>query len=255
MIEIKLTCETVAEAQHEMAALLRGTNITSGWEPKAIAPVAPTPPAASTTPSSTPNSDLAEHPLAAPAEVSGASTPSGASSASTESGEQPKRGRGRPRKDAAAADTPLTSGVASADAGNASTPEPGATATAEPTSGAASSTSSETVAAQEAPGEPAPSAEGQQPTASSAEATTASPGATTPTASPSDDIQPVTDVDLQRFSAKVAEKLGGPQPIFDACKPFLPEGTVARPTNIMRTEDRWAFIRQMEIATGLTFHG
>lgn len=254
MIEIKLTCETVAEAQHKMAALLRGSNITSGWEPRAIVPAVPTPNASTTSVEAALSPTLAFSGSTLP------NTPTGSTEfpkePSSESPEQPKRGRGRPRKsESTAAGSvigPSTSETAAdtADAGNVSTPEPGATAPAEPTSDAASSTSSETapqvLAAEQAT---APAEVGNVPAAPVAEAS-----GSAAEASPSA-IQSVSDVDLQKFSAKVAEKFGGPQKIFDACKPFLPEGAVARPTNIMRNEDRWAFIRQMEIESGMTFHG
>jgi hypothetical protein len=62
-------------------------------------------------------------------------------------------------------------------------------------------------------------------------------------------------MDLQRFCAKLAEKFGGPQKVFDACKLYLAEGDVPRPTNIKRNEDRCSFIRQMEAESGMKFHG
>jgi hypothetical protein len=73
-------------------------------------------------------------------------------------------------------------------------------------------------------------------------------------ASPSEQ-RPVSDVDLQRFCAKLADKFGGPQKVFNACKPFIANGDVARPTNIKRNEDRWAFIRRMEAQSGMKYHG
>jgi hypothetical protein len=219
-ITITITEDTVWDAQNAMAQLLAGrqTASTSGSVPAAIAPVAPIPPVASP-----PISDTAP---------SIESTPLNTPTASTElqpepssgSTEQPKRGRGRPRKDAnSVAADPATATSEAADEGNAPSGEASATETVEPTSDAASSTSSES-ATEEVVTETA-----EQPA--------------------------VTDADLQRFCAKLAEKFGGPQKVFDACKPFLAEGDVARPTNIRRTEDRWAFIRGMEIESGLTFHG
>jgi hypothetical protein len=89
------------------------------------------------------------------------------------------------------------------------------------------------------------------PAASVAEASGSAAEASLPAA----DIRPVSDTDLHRFCAKLAEKFGGSQKVFDACKPFTAKGDVARPTNIKRNEDRWAFIRQMEAQSGLTYHG
>lgn len=269
MIEIKLTCDTVAEAQHEMAALLRGSNIISGWEPKAIVPAAPTPPVAETGSATTPATTPAVHSVAN--ETSIPSSTTGSSSALSPD-EQPKRGRGRPRKEPAptAAAEPgqvggpvpgsdvTISSESAAEAGNAPTPETGATAPAEPASDAASSTSSEPVTAQDDAGNGA----------ASADTPLSSDAASTPANSPTDGTGPsattdaslseqplVTDSELQRYCARVSAHFGGPQKVFDACKPYLGEGEVARPTNIKRNEDRWLFIRAMEIESGLTYHG
>ena len=201
MIEIKLTCETVAEAQAEMAALLDGRPriSTSGSGLKDMPLPAtdmcktPSTGAAVQTSPTQPQADSAEQPMAQPAQphtpvtnISGTSEPVS---------EQPKRGRGRPR-------------------------------TAEPTSDAASSTPSDVASS------------------------TSSEIAIVADAEPL-----VTDADLQRFCAKVAEKFGGPTKLFDACKPLLAEGDVPRPTNIKDNGDRWLFIRQMEAESGVTFHG
>lgn len=110
-----------------------------------------------------------------------------------------------------------TGSIPEADEGNAPSGEASATETAEPASDAASSTSSESA--------PAP-----------AEST-------------------VTDTELQRFCARLAQHYGGPQKIFEMAGAFLPEGTLARPTNIMGNDKRWEFIRAAEADSGLTYHG
>ena len=238
MIEIKLTCETVAEAQAEMAALLDGRPRASisGSGPKDMPP-----PAALT--SKTPP-DLAEHPMAQPANVTSAATSTTESSGESSGAEQPKRGRGRPRKDALAAPAAGSSSTSpdapqaatpAADAGNEPSGEPsaprvhlasGATETAEPASDAVSSTSSES----------APQVLAIEQAPAPAEST-------------------VTDTELQRFCARLAQHYGGPQKIFEMAEAFLPEGTLARPTNIMGNDKRWEFIRAAEADSGLTYHG
>lgn len=73
-------------------------------------------------------------------------------------------------------------------------------------------------------------------------------------ASPSDE-EPVTDTELQRFSARIAQHFGNPQKVFDLAGQFVPEGAVPRPTNIRDAAARWAFIRAAEAASGLKYHG
>jgi hypothetical protein len=65
----------------------------------------------------------------------------------------------------------------------------------------------------------------------------------------------VTDSELQRFCAKLAQHFGTPQTVFDLAGKFTPEGAVARPTNIRDNNARWAFIRAAEAQSGLRFHG
>ena len=267
-IEIKLTCDTVTEAQAEMVALLRGTNITFGSELTAIAPVAPTPTHSAAQTGHT--SSVAE---AGPTTVAPSTTTRPSESGSSAS-EQPKRGRGRPKKDAgqvtAIAET--TTNISEADGisteptagpldAPAETKLSGSTETADeeqiglplgseaaPTTGATEADDGE---AADASATSSADDAGNAPVAPVAGASGSAAGASPPAA----DIQSVSDVDLQRFCAKLAEKFGGPQKVFDACKPYLAKGDVPRPTNIKRNEDRWAFIRQMEAESGFVFHG
>ena len=69
------------------------------------------------------------------------------------------------------------------------------------------------------------------------------------------DEDPVTDTELQRFSARIAQHYGNPQKVFDLAGKFVPDGAVPRPTNIRDTAARWAFIRAAETESGLKFHG
>lgn len=226
-IEIKLTCETVVDAQAEMLVLLRGMNIISGSEPKV--PSTPERPVLTSTTATTPSSPPTgsetsfEQPSASAPPVT-ASLP-----------EQPAKRRGRPKKDAgqlvataeltdtSEMEAPSTnpnavSSEAVGDEGNEPSGEVSATETVGQTSDAASSTSTE-----------------------SAPAETEEPA--------------VTDTELQKYCARLAAHFGGPQKIFAACEPFLAEGEVARPTNIKSNSDRWRFIRQMETESGLKYHG
>ena len=69
------------------------------------------------------------------------------------------------------------------------------------------------------------------------------------------ELPPVTDTELQRFCARLAQHYGSPQKVFDLCKPFLDEGEFARPTNIKGDAKRWDFIRLAEMDAGVTYHG
>lgn len=261
MIEIKLTCETVAEAQAEMAVLLLGhPTIISGLERKAIVPVRDLPLTSPAVSNALSGAELSE---SSPVNTPMASTEAPLEPSSGSTTEPPKRGRGRPRKDTApvAAETPPAGSEGNAPSGEAS-----ATETAEPTSDAASSTSSESapqVLATEqatAPADvgnaPASAATGPSsaPANLAADSSTAGGGQNATTgASPSEST--VTDTELQRFCARLAQYYGGPQKIFEMAGAFLPEGTLARPTNIMGNDKRWEFIRAAEADSGLTYHG
>lgn len=65
----------------------------------------------------------------------------------------------------------------------------------------------------------------------------------------------VTDTELQRFCGRLAQHFGGAQKVFDLSAGFVPEGAVARPTNIKDNSQRWAFIRHVEKESGLVYHG
>lgn len=67
--------------------------------------------------------------------------------------------------------------------------------------------------------------------------------------------EPVTDTELQRFCGRLAQHFGGAQKVFDLSAAFVPEGAVARPTNIKDNSQRWAFIRHAEETSGLRYHG
>lgn len=217
-VTITITAETVSEAQRDMHQLLTG--ISSTLEAKAsprAAPAAEAQPtvATSATPQHQKNGEQT------------ANEPQSNESATATSSE-PKRGRGRPRKtDTAATDTPPQTDVAdTASEGNESTGEPSAPEAEQPSEDA-SSTSSETATVSP---EPEPEAE-----------TTG--------------LAPVTDTELQRFCARLAQHYGSPQKVFDLCKPFLDEGEFARPTNIKGDAKRWDFIRLAEMDAGVTYHG
>jgi hypothetical protein len=199
MIEIKLTCETVAEAQAEMKALLNGS-------PTSLATTAPAPVI------TTNSTSLA---VVAPAKVLATTAASdGAPASSTQNTE--KRGRGRPRKNTVSGSEPATTTTKEDDEGNSPSGGTSATVEVEQPSVDASSTSSETATA-------------------------------------ADD--PISDQDLQRFCARVAQHFGGPARLFDMCQPYVPEGRVLRPTNIADQAKRRAFVADLEAASGLKFHG
>jgi len=215
-VTITITAETVTEAQQDMRQLLTG--ISSISDAKASPRAAPTVEAQSTVATSvTPQHQKnGEQTANEPQNSESAATPN-----------EPKRGRGRPRKtDTAATDTPPTTEDAAtqSDEGNESTGEPSAPEAEQPLEDA-SSTSSETATVSS---EPEAEAAG---------------------------LAPVTDTELQRFCARLAQHYGSPQKVFDLCKPFLEEGEFARPTNIKGDAKRWDFIRLAEMDAGVTYHG
>lgn len=84
---------------------------------------------------------------------------------------------------------------------------------------------------------------------------------TTPSPEPATDADtpsskpPVNDTDLQKYCAALAKHFGDSQKVFDMAKAFLPEGTVARPSNIRDNAQRWAFIEKAQAETGVMYHG
>jgi hypothetical protein len=84
---------------------------------------------------------------------------------------------------------------------------------------------------------------------------------TTPSPEPATDADipsakpPVNDADLQKYCASLAKHFGDSQKVFDMAKQFLPEGTVARPSNIRDNAQRWAFIEKAQAETGVMYHG
>jgi hypothetical protein len=84
------------------------------------------------------------------------------------------------------------------------------------------------------------------------------PQTSTTLSPPSDgaDEQPeITDSELQRYSAKLAQHFGAPQKVFDLAAKFVPDGAVPRPTNIRDNGQRWAFVKAAEIESGVKYHG
>ncbi len=75
-----------------------------------------------------------------------------------------------------------------------------------------------------------------------------------PAHSPTTDPE-ITDSELQRYCAKLAQHFGTPQTVFDLAGKFVPEGAVARPTNIRDNSPRWAFVRAAEEQSGVKYHG
>ena len=73
-------------------------------------------------------------------------------------------------------------------------------------------------------------------------------------AAPTTDAE-ITDSELQRYCAKLAQHFGTPQTVFDLAGKFVPDGAVARPTNIRDNSQRWAFVRAAQEASGLAYHG
>jgi hypothetical protein len=106
-------------------------------------------------------------------------------------------------------------------------------------------------ASMEAPSNGADTASNEESTSGSSPVDSSS--ATTPeTASGLSDI---TDSELQKYCAKLAAHFGDPKKVFDLAQPFVPEGAVARPTNIKDNAQRHAFIQAAEAASGQKYHG
>jgi hypothetical protein len=162
--------------------------------------------------------------------------------------EQPKR-RGRPRK----ADAPST-----AEVELAAEVQENIEAMAEQMHGAPASE-----VPLESPTPTATTAPTTQDTTSQTGPTSAEPtgepeSVSTPVSEPTDtaDEQPeITDSELQRYSAKLAQHFGAPQRVFDLAAKFVPEGAVPRPTNIRDNSQRWAFIKAAETESGVKYHG
>lgn len=68
-------------------------------------------------------------------------------------------------------------------------------------------------------------------------------------------LSDITDSELQKYCAKLAAHFGDPKKVFDLAQPFVPEGAVARPTNIKDNARRHAFIQAAEAASGVRYHG
>ncbi len=66
---------------------------------------------------------------------------------------------------------------------------------------------------------------------------------------------PVSDADLQRFCARLAQHYGSSAKVFELAAPFVPEGQPNRPSAIIGDEKRWAFIRAAEADSKLKYHG
>jgi len=99
-----------------------------------------------------------------------------------------------------------------------------------------------------------PAADASEPPSNTASANASETPISEITPSDSSDSE-VTDSELNRYCVRLAQHFGNPQKVFDLSKPFVPEGAVARPTNIRGNSERWAFIRQAQIDTGLSYHG
>jgi hypothetical protein len=65
--------------------------------------------------------------------------------------------------------------------------------------------------------------------------------------------KPVSDMDLQRFCAMVAAKLGGAAQVYEIASAFVPAGEVPRPSNIKDNATRWQFVRKAEQISGVRF--
>ena len=72
---------------------------------------------------------------------------------------------------------------------------------------------------------------------------------------PTTELPDITDSELQKYCAKLAAHFGDPKKVFDLAQPFVPEGAVARPTNIKDNAQRHAFIQAAEAASGVKYHG
>jgi cell pole-organizing protein PopZ len=75
------------------------------------------------------------------------------------------------------------------------------------------------------------------------------------TGEPAAPLSEITDSELQKYCAKLAAHFGDPKKVFDLAQPFVPEGAVARPTNIKDNAQRHAFIQAAEAASGVKYHG
>ncbi len=103
---------------------------------------------------------------------------------------------------------------------------------------------------------PASSEEISQNTPTSVEPTGKPESVSTSASEPSPTTDPeITDSELQRYCAKLAQHFGTPQTVFDLAGKFVPEGAVARPTNIRDNSQRWAFVRAAEEQSGIRYHG
>ena len=132
-------------------------------------------------------------------------------------------------------------------------------------------TKAEMLAAREATQEPArvedepdlplgdkePAGESSAPIMAAENGTTSTLSSASNAAAPSgpQDEPQVTDTELQRFCGRLAQHFGGAQKVFDLSAGFVPEGAVARPTNIKDNSQRWAFIRHAEAESGVKYHG
>lgn len=76
-----------------------------------------------------------------------------------------------------------------------------------------------------------------------------------PEPTPPAELPEITDSELQKYCAKLAAHFGDPKKVFDLAQPFVPEGAVARPTNIKDNVKRHEFIQAAEAASGVKYHG
>lgn len=113
--------------------------------------------------------------------------------------------------------------------------------------------------ASDEPGLPLETATPEQDTPAPTEVVGASEGPTAianPVETAATDEQPeITDSELQRYSAKLAQHFGASQKVFDIAAKFVPEGAVPRPTNIRDNGQRWAFVKAAETESGVKYHG
>jgi hypothetical protein len=67
----------------------------------------------------------------------------------------------------------------------------------------------------------------------------------------------VTDSELSRFAAQVAQNLGGPDKVYELAKLYVPEGSQPKPSFIQDNAKRWEFIHAAQEATGgkVRYHG
>lgn len=69
-----------------------------------------------------------------------------------------------------------------------------------------------------------------------------------------DDLPEISDRDMNAFCARAAAVLTAPV-VIEAARPYFKEGERALPTRIASTADRWAFVRAIEEASGVKYHG